>query len=285
MAKAHFGDTVKIRLTFRLDEACTIEAARSGETRIVTIGKGNLGARAELALVGMNVGEKKSVSVLSSKEFGFSANVVHGRKQTLDIELLEIMKTANIVESFEKTEGMISLEEALLLYDLAKNTREGCIVEVGSYRGRSTVALGLGSLNGHQVPVYAIEPHEEFIGILGGVFGPQDRGAFFQAMLDTMCYLIVRLINLSSERVAPLWNRKIGLLWIDGDHSYEGVKRDFDCWSPHLAAGAVVAFDDATDPRLGPYRLIHELLRDGFLYRVQVTGKIAVLKMRSYREY
>jgi hypothetical protein len=58
--------------------------------------------------------------------------------------------------------------------------RDGCIVEVGSYRGRPTAALALGSLSGFQVPVYAVDPQEEFKGIYGGQFGPEDRGAFFR---------------------------------------------------------------------------------------------------------
>jgi predicted O-methyltransferase YrrM len=185
-------------------------------------------------------------------------------------------------KSFRKllgfTQGMTSFDEADLLYRLAKQTKEGCIVEVGSYRGRSTVALGRGSLDGHRAPVFAIEPHEEFVGILGGQFGPEDRAAFFRAMLDTACYQIVRLINLSSEVVAPNWSKPIGLLWIDGDHSYEGVKRDWECWAPHLAANATVAFDDSLDQSIGPYKLINELVQAGGYRKTELVGKVTVLK-------
>ncbi|ODS30006.1 MAG: translation elongation factor P [Candidatus Scalindua rubra] len=190
----------------------------------------------------------------------------------------DVLESSAFEEFFQKTEGMISLEEATLLYELAKNTLDHCIVEVGSYRGRSTVALGRGSLDGGMVPVYAIDPHEEFTGILGGSFGPADRGAFFQTMLATSCYHVVRLINLSSEQLSPNWNQKISLLWIDGDHSYEGVKRDFDCWLPHLTLGTFIAFDDSKDPKLGPYRLIEELLETGKFDKVREVGKISVLK-------
>ncbi len=47
-----------------------------------------------------------------------------------------------------KTQGYINFAEAELLYRLAFGARDGCIVEVGSYRGRSTVALARGSLDG-----------------------------------------------------------------------------------------------------------------------------------------
>jgi len=176
---------------------------------------------------------------------------------------------------------MTSFEEASLLYRLAKETKQGCIVEVGSYRGRSTAALGRGSLDGHRVPVFAFEPHEEFLGILGGRFGPEDRAAFYRAMLDTGCYEIVRLVNLSSEMAAPNWTKPIALLWIDGDHSYEGVKRDFECWRPHLTAGATVVFDDSLDASIGPRRLIDELLQAGELEITEVVRKVTVLRRRG----
>src|SRR3954465_7859897 len=179
---------------------------------------------------------------------------------------------------FKLTQGMTSFEEVSLLYELARKARKGCIVEVGSYRGRSTVALGRGSMDGNRVPVFAIDPHEEFRGVLGGQFGPEDRGAFFRAMLDTACYQVVRLGNLSSEVVAAQWTKPVGLLWIDGDHSYEGVKRDFSCWSPHLTDDETVAFDDATDPTIGPHKMIAELLQSGLFQKTETVNKIAVLK-------
>jgi predicted O-methyltransferase YrrM len=37
---------------------------------------------------------------------------------------------------------------------------------------------------------------------------------------------------------------KVDFLFIDGDHSYEGVRRDFELYSPLAAAGALVAFHD-----------------------------------------
>lgn len=180
--------------------------------------------------------------------------------------------------SYDCIEGMVSFDESLLLYSLANEVQSGCIVEIGSYRGRSTVFLGRGSLDGKNVPVYAIDPHKSFIGVLGGVFGAKDRTAFFQAMLNNGCSEIVALINLSSELFSNSWKEPISLLWIDGDHSYEGVKRDFECWLPHLQFDAMIAFDDATDPELGPRKLIDELTKSKQFEEVINLGKIVVIR-------
>jgi predicted O-methyltransferase YrrM len=191
---------------------------------------------------------------------------------------LSAEKLAVIKSCFERTEGMVNFDEAVLLYCLASEVSSGCIVEVGSYRGRSSVFLGRGSLDGANVPVYAIDPHKSFIGVLGGVFGPKDRTTFYRAMLDHGCSEIVSLINLSSEFFSSSWIEPISLLWIDGDHSYEGVKMDFECWLPHLQVNASIAFDDATDPNLGPLKLIEELTVSKQFERVVSVGKVVVIQ-------
>ena len=100
-------------------------------------------------------------------------------------------------------------------------------------------------------------------------------------MLDTGCSEIVRLVNLSSEAVAPGWTIPIALLFLDGDHTYRGVRRDFDCWDSHLAPGAAVAFDDATDEKLGPWQLTRELVDSGRFEPMSQVGKVTVLRRKQ----
>jgi predicted O-methyltransferase YrrM len=173
-------------------------------------------------------------------------------------------------------EGMISDTEAIALMELASEVPSGsCIVEVGSYRGRSASALALGA-NG--APVYAIEPHESFEGIYGGQFGPADRRAFFENLLKVGVVEKVRLVNLSSEVACQGWTHPIGLLWIDGDHTVEGVRRDFESWAPFLQPGGVVAFHDANDPDGGPAKLIEELCAGGSYERCAEVHRIVALR-------
>src|SRR5215471_7984361 len=181
----------------------------------------------------------------------------------------------------ETTEGAISLEECDLLYGLAAQIATGCIVEIGSFRGKSTVALALGSMAGARVPVYAIEPHERFTGVLGGQFEPTDRTEFFKNMIRAEVAEIVRLVNLSSEVVTAGWSAPVGMLWIDGDHRYPAVKRDFDCWAPFLIPGAIVVFHDSLDPALGPAQVIAEAVRLRRFDKVLQLGLTTVLRRSS----
>lgn len=181
-----------------------------------------------------------------------------------------------------RTEGMIHALEAQELARLAAATSaEHAIIEVGSWRGRSTVALALGSLGGHGAPVFAIEPHEPFTGLLGGEFGSSDRTEFFRNLVNAGVAEQIRLLNTSSEIIAPGWSRPVGTLWIDGDHSYEGVTRDTCCWEPHVVSGGVVAFHDATNPTLGPLRVIEELMATGrFDHESAIRNMVVLRKLR-----
>ncbi|MEM4674909.1 MAG: class I SAM-dependent methyltransferase, partial [Nitrososphaerota archaeon] len=41
-----------------------------------------------------------------------------------------------------------------------------------------------------------------------------------------------------------LGDGKLDFLFIDGDHTYEGVKRDFEIYSPLVRRGGIIAFHD-----------------------------------------
>lgn len=181
-------------------------------------------------------------------------------------------------KKIKSMDGAITIAEYKRLHDMAKNVRSGWIVEIGSYRGCSTVALAMGSKHGHRVPVLAVEPHEDFAGVLGGHYGWKDRKEFFQNMVRWGVCDTVRLANLSSEVVAPQWDKPVSLLWIDGDHTYEGVKRDFELWSPHVPDNGTVAIHDCHEETLGPARLVSEVVSDGRFKVVDMVFKMAILK-------
>ncbi len=55
-----------------------------------------------------------------------------------------------------------------------------------------------------------------------------------------------------------LVEERFDLLFIDGDHSFEGVSQDFEWYGPLVGAGGLIAFHDLrpqADPDVGVYRL------------------------------
>jgi predicted O-methyltransferase YrrM len=51
---------------------------------------------------------------------------------------------------------------------------------------------------------------------------------------------------------AVLRGREVDFLFIDGDHSYEGVRRDFELYAPLVRVGGLVGFHDVS-PRSTPH--------------------------------
>lgn len=154
-------------------------------------------------------------------------------------------------------EGWLGPHEGRLLYRLASEADPaGCIVEIGSWHGRSTIWLAAGAKAGRGAQVVAIDPH------VGTTLREQGettelvlRANLERARLVDQVAIVVAT---SSEAVAD-WSRRVSLLWIDGDHEYESVRRDFELWEPHVLPDGVVALHD-TFVSPGPERVVRELL-------------------------
>jgi hypothetical protein len=135
----------------------------------------------------------------------------------------------------------------------------GAIVEIGSFQGRSTVMLAKVAAHYGFGPIVAIDPHNSPI-LLDHQANP--KASSYQGFLDS-----IRAAGVAnhveshleySTQVAGTWKRAIRLLWIDGDHSYEGAKKDLDGFFPHLVPHGVVAFHDALNAFPGPIRVFVE---------------------------
>lgn len=192
--------------------------------------------------------------------------------------MVEQQELATLLEGVE---GWLPLEGAQYLSDCARQA-EQAIVEIGAFRGRSTISLCHGihqSRQGGQV--YSIEPHLKFTGAFGGEFGPQDREIYFKNLHESGLAKYAALVGLTSVEAAEGWSRKIDVLFIDGDHRYEAVKSDVDSWVPHMTIGGLVVFDDTYIPDSGPLLVFHQLLETGRFEEVEAEGKLRSLRVKS----
>ena len=70
MGKAKSGDTVRVHYTLKLDDGTIFESSRSGDSLQFTIGDGRLIPGFEQAVIGMKVGEEKTVKIPSAEAYG-----------------------------------------------------------------------------------------------------------------------------------------------------------------------------------------------------------------------
>lgn len=143
--------------------------------------------------------------------------------------------------------GWLTDEEGEALYELARRcTGKGVIVEIGSWKGKSTTCLGLGSRAGANVPIYAVDPHADYR------FGEFKENIERAGIAD-----LVTPVPSLSQAAAADFDRPIELLFVDGSHEYADVKADFDQWVPKLVEGGVLAVHDTTLWE-GPKRVVEE---------------------------
>ena len=172
-------------------------------------------------------------------------------------------------------------DELELLFSLAAAApADTSVVEIGTYRGRATIALALGSRQGAGVPVYTFDPHLPFVGPRGGVFGPADQAQLYANLAAAGVGQDVFVVCLDSRAVARNWpGPGVSVLFVDGDHDSDAVWDDFWSWRPHLVDGAFVAFDDVDHN--GVASAVDALLGLGQLRPEGRVGKVAWFRVGS----
>jgi MMP 1-O-methyltransferase len=163
-------------------------------------------------------------------------------------------------EETRKVPGHLGENEARFLGLLAACVpAKGMIVEIGSFKGRSTVMLATVAAHYNLGPVVAIDPHNSPILLDLHVDPNSSSYKDFLNSIDTagVSNRVESHVAYSTD-IASSWNRPIRLLWIDGDHSYEGAKKDLDGFFPHLVPLGVVALHDALNAFPGPIRVFVE---------------------------
>lgn len=157
-------------------------------------------------------------------------------------------------------DGFLDPLETQLLFDLAMHVpRNGTIVELGSYRGKSTIALAMGAQIS-DATVYAVDHHPDYISV-DTAYGMFDNQAYYENIARHGVGSVLKTINLSSMQFIQYWREPIDLLWIDASHEYEDVKTDFLNWSPFVRGK--IAMHDTSGWFEGVSHFVEELLAAG----------------------
>jgi predicted O-methyltransferase YrrM len=146
-------------------------------------------------------------------------------------------------------EGWLSEDQAARLASAAARCPAGgTIVEIGSFRGRSTIVLARAAPPSAEV--VAIDPHA------GNDRGPReiegfsraaaaDRAAFLSNLQRADVAHRVRHVAEFSAAAHPCVDGPVDVLFVDGAHRYVPARADLRDWGARVAAGGTLLVHDA----------------------------------------
>ena len=184
-----------------------------------------------------------------------------------------------IDDNIDKLKGFMPKNEGLALTKWsAKFSSIGPILEIGSYCGKSAMYLSKGAILNDQF-VYTIDHH----------FGSEEHQIdeeYFDSEIydhknkrvDTLPLLISNINKIQVKNVVPIisnsidiaskWNTKLGMVFIDGSHSFQAANDDYESWNTKIKQnGALVIHDIFENPDEGgqaPFEIFQKALKNNF---------------------
>lgn len=180
-----------------------------------------------------------------------------------------------------EVDGWMSDDQAERLWAAASRVSGGGrIVEIGSFRGRSTIILATAAAEG--VEVVAIDPHA------GNDRGPQEIEGFVdEAEVDHETFLAnlaaagvgdrVRHVRAFSDAAHADVEGDIDVLYIDGAHRFGPARADVRDWGARVVPGGTMLIHDSFSSVGVTGAIVAELLLSG--------GWTYVGRSRSLVEY
>jgi predicted O-methyltransferase YrrM len=185
--------------------------------------------------------------------------------------------------------GMFKHDEMRLLYRTVKSAEgPGDIAEIGSWKGRTTVVMGLALKDAgvEDCRIHAVDHHQG---------GPEleDRVAKEGSSLDAfrrnvrdsgVANRIEEMVLESDEAARILTERgvRLRLLFIDGAHDEESVRQDIRNWVGLVRPGGIIAFHDCEPD--GEYPGVWKAFQSELASRVEIVDRassLLVTKLRS----
>ena len=161
----------------------------------------------------------------------------------------QVPSFGRVLRSVADVEGWMTDAQAERLWNAAGRVPDGGqIVEIGSFRGRSTIVLASAATPG--VAVVAIDPHG------GGDRGPNeydpdrargdDDNATFRANLAAAGVTErVRHVRRGSDEAHHEVSGEIDLLYVDGAHRYRFARPDIEQWGERVRPGGTMLIHDS----------------------------------------
>ena len=198
-----------------------------------------------------------------------------------------------IDSEIDNLKGLIPKHEGIALTKWSeKFSSIGPIMEIGSYCGKSAIYLSKGAILNDQL-VYTIDHH----------FGSEEhqiKEEYFDSEIfdyknqrvNTLPLLIKNINKIQVKNIVPIvsnsvdiaskWDAKLGMVFIDGGHSFKAANNDYVSWSTKIKKnGALVIHDIFENPDEGgqaPFEIFQKALKNNFEVYERVDTLACLIK-------
>jgi predicted O-methyltransferase YrrM len=194
---------------------------------------------------------------------------------------LQFEHLAGLFASTSLDHGVISMpiRQAAYLFGLIREIKPQKVIEIGRYKGGSTLLIAA-----------AMDGEGEFWSVDIGAKEARLQGiktarSFDEQLADASRRLGLKVnIIVGDSRTLEVDTGEVDLVFIDGDHSYEGVRNDFERFGRRVRVGGAVLFDDAFDEGIFKThsdtvgRLVQEIGAGGEFKIVRAVNRMAHLE-------
>lgn len=191
---------------------------------------------------------------------------------------LQFEDLAGLFASTSLDHGVIAMtiRQTAYLFGLVRRKGPDKVIEVGRYKGGSTIAIAA-AMNGRG-QFWSIDLGEKEARLHQGA-----AKRSFDDQIRDICQrfgLHVTLI-VGDSRTIEVETGDVDLVFIDGDHSYDGVRNDFERFGRRVKVGGAVLFDDACEEALfkthaeSVGRLVQEIVAAGEFRLVKSVNRLA----------
>ena len=189
-------------------------------------------------------------------------------------------------QRFEGVRGYLHPLEGFALLQLAAHAEgEGGVLEIGSFLGRSACWIATGLAASTRGTLTAVDhfrgsPEHQAGGTHPSAEIARDGSTLPTFLANLKAHgldTLVQPIVDSSLNAAEKWQGPLRLVFIDGDHSYEASRNDFEAWSKFVSPGGLVAFHDIGAWE-GVTRYYKELMAEGAWREVLSANSVRVVQ-------
>lgn len=158
-----------------------------------------------------------------------------------------VKETTKFPKAIADTKGLLSRPEAEWLVRIPLVLGAGHYAELGTFLGRSACLLGQWISRTPGSKLTTVDLFDQRL--VRHRFRAKDVDTYSMVLNLFKSKNLDKCIDVIKEDTADaasqIQNGSLIFLFIDADHSYEGVKRDFQAWEPKMLPGSLIAFHDS----------------------------------------